>query len=197
MKTFDVQSIGIGVPRNRVFEFVAEPGNLPKWATAFKSADKHSAHLQTPQGTAAIALRTDARRDAGTVDWTMTFPDSSVGTAYERVTPDGENRSIFSFVLMAPPVPLEAVEGAPEAQRKTLAEELVRLKAILKDDPSFTRRDGVYFYLGESLLKQGQQAEALPYFEKLIDEFQESEHLEEARKRITGLKTQAQVKPAS
>ena len=72
-----------------------------------------------------------------------------------------------------------------------------RLQAILKQDPAFTLRDGVYFYLGESLIKVNRQAEALPYFEKLIDEFQESEHLEEARKRITGLKTQAQVKPTS
>jgi outer membrane protein assembly factor BamD len=72
-----------------------------------------------------------------------------------------------------------------------------RLQAILKQDPAFTRRDGVYFYLGESLIKVNRQAEALPYFEKLIDEFRESEHLEEARKRIDGLKTQAQVKPTS
>lgn len=72
-----------------------------------------------------------------------------------------------------------------------------RLQAILKTDPAFTRRDGVYFYLGESLIKLNREAEALPYFEKLIDEFQESEHLEVTRKRITGLKTQAQVKPAS
>lgn len=132
MKTFDVQSIGIEAPRNRVFEFVAEPSNLPSWANAFKSADKHSARLQTPQGTAAIALRTDARRDAGTIDWRMTFPDGSVATAYARVTPDGESRSVFSFVLMAPPVPLEAVEGALEPQRKILAGELVRLKTILE-----------------------------------------------------------------
>jgi hypothetical protein len=132
MKTFDVQSVGIEAPRNRVFEFVAEPGNLPRRANAFKSADEHSARLQTPQGTAAIALTTDARRDAGTIDWTMTFPDGSVGTAYARVTPDRENRSVFSFVLMAPPLPLEAVEGALEAQRKILAEELVRLKTILE-----------------------------------------------------------------
>jgi uncharacterized protein YndB with AHSA1/START domain len=132
MKTFDVQSIGIEAPRNRVFEFVAEPGNLPKWASAFKSADKHSARLETPQGAVAIALKTIARQDAGTVDWTMTFPDGSMGTAYARVTPDGENRSVFSFVLMAPPVPLEAVEGALEAQREILAEELVRLKMILE-----------------------------------------------------------------
>jgi hypothetical protein len=132
MKTFDVQSIGIETSRSRAFEFVAEPSNLPRWANAFKSADKHSARLQTPQGTAAIALRTDARRDAGTIDWTMTFPDGSIGTAYARVTPDGENRSVFSFVLMAPPVPLEAVEGALESQRMILAEELVRLKTILE-----------------------------------------------------------------
>ena len=72
-----------------------------------------------------------------------------------------------------------------------------RLQAILRQDPTFTGRDGVYFFLGESLIKVNRQAEALPYFEKLIDEFQESEHLEEARKRITGLKTQAQVKPTS
>jgi Protein of unknown function (DUF3179) len=42
------------------------------------------------------------------------------------------NKAVLSFVLMAPPVPLEAVEGALEAQRKVLAEELVRLKTILE-----------------------------------------------------------------
>lgn len=72
---------------------------------------------------------------------------------------------------------------------------IVRLDTILKQDPAFTRRDGVYFYLGESYIKQNMPAAALPYFEKLVDEFQESEHLEEARKRIDGLKMQAQVKP--
>jgi outer membrane protein assembly factor BamD len=72
-----------------------------------------------------------------------------------------------------------------------------RLRAVLKQDPEFTRRDGVYFYLGESLIKSNRPAEALPYFEKLIAEFEQSEHLEEARKRITGLKTQAQGKPSS
>ena len=67
-----------------------------------------------------------------------------------------------------------------------------RLQTLLKQDPAFTNRDGVYFYLGESLVKSNRQAEALPYFEKLIDEFEVSEHLAEARKRITGLKTQAE-----
>jgi outer membrane protein assembly factor BamD len=72
-----------------------------------------------------------------------------------------------------------------------------RLRGLIKQDPEFTGRDGVYFYLGESYIKQTQPAEALPWFEKLIEEFQVSEHLEEARKRITVLKTQAQGKQTS
>jgi len=132
MKTFDVQSVGIEAPRSRVFEFVAEPSNLPLWAKAFKEADRRSARLETPQGETDIKLRTDASPEAGTIDWTMTFPDGAVGTAYSRVTPDGGSRSIYCFVLMAPPVPLEAIEGALEAQRKTLAGELARLKEILE-----------------------------------------------------------------
>jgi outer membrane protein assembly factor BamD len=70
---------------------------------------------------------------------------------------------------------------------------VARLQAVLKDDPAFTNRDEVYFYLGESLIKLNLNAQALPYFEKLIDEFQESVHLEEARKRVEGLKTQMQA----
>ncbi len=69
-----------------------------------------------------------------------------------------------------------------------------RLSGILKQDAAFTGRDGVYFYLGESLIKVKREAEALPYFEKLVDEFQQSMYLEDARKRLSGLKTQAQVK---
>jgi len=72
-----------------------------------------------------------------------------------------------------------------------------RLKSVLKDDPGYSRRDATYFYLGESLIKMKREAEALPYFEKLITEFEQSEYLSEAQKRIAGLKAQAQNKPAT
>jgi outer membrane protein assembly factor BamD len=65
-----------------------------------------------------------------------------------------------------------------------------RFKEILKDDPGFGGRDAVYFYLAESLARTDKSAEALPYFERLVAEFDQSEHLEEARKRIEMLKTQ-------
>jgi len=69
-----------------------------------------------------------------------------------------------------------------------------RFKSILKQDPAYTSRDAVYFYLGQSLIKTQLQAEALPYFERLVEEFEQSEYLPEARKRITELKTQASSK---
>ena len=63
-----------------------------------------------------------------------------------------------------------------------------RLTALMKDDPTFTARDGVYFFLGESLIKVSRQAEALPLYEKLITEFDQSQYLVEAKKRIDELK---------
>lgn len=132
MKTFDVQSIGIETSAETTFAFVSDPANLPKWTNAFKSADSRTAQLETPNGTVPIALETTVRRELGTIDWKMTFPDGTIGTAFSRVTPDGEDRSVYSFVLMAPPVPLEMLEGALSDQMAILAGELVTLKSRLE-----------------------------------------------------------------
>jgi len=70
-----------------------------------------------------------------------------------------------------------------------------RFKQILKDDPGYTNRDSVYFYLADSLVKVRKEAEALPYLEKLVQEFEKSEHLVLAQKMIADLKAQAQNKP--
>jgi outer membrane protein assembly factor BamD len=55
-------------------------------------------------------------------------------------------------------------------------------------DLEYTRRDAVYYYLGESLLKVQRPAEALPYYERLIKEFEQSEYLDDAQKRIAEIK---------
>ena len=54
--------------------------------------------------------------------------------------------------------------------------------AVLKDDPEFTGRDEVYFYLAECLARTDKKPEAIPLFERLLDEFSQSEHVEEARR---------------
>ena len=62
-----------------------------------------------------------------------------------------------------------------------------RFKSLLKQDPEFTNRDAVYFYLAEALVKTNKKAEALPYYQKLVEEFRQSEYLTDANKRIVEL----------
>lgn len=132
MKTYDVQEIELAVPARSAFALIANPARLPEWARAFESADDRSAVLRTPEGAVRIGLQVDARAEAGTVDWAMTFADGSVGRAHSRVVPLSEGHCAYTFVLHAPPVPLEAIEGALEAQRAILTDELRRLKALLE-----------------------------------------------------------------
>jgi outer membrane protein assembly factor BamD len=69
-----------------------------------------------------------------------------------------------------------------------------RFKDLLERDPEFTNRDAVYFHLAESLFRANQKAEALPYYERIVEEFKESEYLIDARRRIEELKAESVVK---
>ena len=74
---------------------------------------------------------------------------------------------------------------------------IARFSELLKQDPDYTGRDAVYFYLGESLMKIQRPAEALPYYEKLLKEFEKSEYLDDAQKRVSELKAQADARTRS
>jgi outer membrane protein assembly factor BamD len=65
---------------------------------------------------------------------------------------------------------------------------ITRLEALLKTDPQYTGRDGAYFYLAESYAKMGRYTDARAHFQKVIDEFAVSDHLDDARKRVVELK---------
>lgn len=63
-----------------------------------------------------------------------------------------------------------------------------RFTALLKEDPEYSRRDAVYYYLADALIKMNRQAEALPYLDRLVSEFEQSEYLEEAKVLAATLK---------
>ncbi len=65
---------------------------------------------------------------------------------------------------------------------------VARFKEVLMEDPGYTHRDDVYFYLAEALLKAKQKDEAVTYYDRILKEFEVSEHLEEAKKRLAELK---------
>ena len=62
-----------------------------------------------------------------------------------------------------------------------------RFREILEGDPGYTRRDQVYFHLAESYASSDQAAEAIPYFARVLDEFEASEYAEQASLRIAEL----------
>jgi outer membrane protein assembly factor BamD len=65
-----------------------------------------------------------------------------------------------------------------------------RFREVLRDDPGYSGRDRVYFYLAEALNRSQKAAEALPYYQRILDEFTESEFLEDAQERVQALKIQ-------
>jgi len=65
-----------------------------------------------------------------------------------------------------------------------------RFKEVLKDDPGYPGRDAVYYYLAESLLKTEKKAEALPYYDRLVKEFERSEFLADAHRKLETLSIQ-------
>jgi outer membrane protein assembly factor BamD len=64
-----------------------------------------------------------------------------------------------------------------------------RIDPMLKADPEFTGRDKAYYLLASSWEKARQPARALPIYERLVNEFEQSEYLEVAKKRIAELKS--------
>jgi outer membrane protein assembly factor BamD len=65
-----------------------------------------------------------------------------------------------------------------------------RFKQIMQENPTYTGRDAVYFHLADALEHSSRPAEALPYYDKLLSEFEKSDYLEEAQKRVAALKAQ-------
>jgi hypothetical protein len=130
-KNFDVQSVVLDAPVDKAFSYIADPRNLPKWTKAFAQADEKGALMVTPNGHLQVDLKVIASKDAGTIDWHMTMPDGTSAAAYSRATPKGSG-TVYSFVLMAPPVPIEHVEGTLHQQKELLREELGNLRKILE-----------------------------------------------------------------
>jgi outer membrane protein assembly factor BamD len=65
---------------------------------------------------------------------------------------------------------------------------LDRFMTLLHDDPSYTHKDQLYYYIAETLYRAKNTKEALPYYERLVTEFEKSEYLKRAQSRIAELK---------
>jgi Polyketide cyclase / dehydrase and lipid transport len=132
MDTFDVQGITIEAPYDRAFRYVADPLRLPEWTHAFEAVADGRATLRTGAVTVEVGLAVEASPERGTIDWTLVFPDGSVARAFSRLVPAGADRTVYSFVLLPPPVPLAELEGTLAEQSRVLREELAALRRQLE-----------------------------------------------------------------
>jgi outer membrane protein assembly factor BamD len=67
---------------------------------------------------------------------------------------------------------------------------LNRFTYLLQHDPDYTRRDQVYYYLAESMMRlsRANGPQALPYFDKIVQEFPKSKFYRQAQLRVAELK---------
>jgi hypothetical protein len=133
MDSFRVESVRLETTPEKAFRYIADPWNLPSWTHAFKRVQNGIAIMTTPAGSVEVNLEVKASASEGTIDWHMTFPDGNVASAYSRLLQDSTGQCIYSFVLIAPPAPLEQLEGTLNQQARILKEELAKLNAILSE----------------------------------------------------------------
>jgi outer membrane assembly lipoprotein YfiO len=63
-----------------------------------------------------------------------------------------------------------------------------RFEGIVKEDPSFSRVDEVYFYLAEALMYSNRATDAVAYYEMIVKEYTTSDHVRRAEARLVELK---------
>jgi outer membrane protein assembly factor BamD len=73
---------------------------------------------------------------------------------------------------------------------------VARFRDVIVGDPQYTHRDAVYYHLAEALVELRREAEALPYLDRLKEEFVESEFLADGERLATRVRaTLAQRTP--
>jgi hypothetical protein len=125
----NTQTISIDSPADRVFRFVAEPTNLPRWAIGFAQhiePDGDAWRVTTGQRQVPLRVATDVR--LGVIDFHMSVAEEVEGVAHSRVLARGAGAEYVFTQFQSPSMPDDVFDGQVEA----LGHELIALKAVLE-----------------------------------------------------------------
>ena len=125
----DTRAVSIDGPAAQVFDFVADPENLPKWAVGFCHAIRRDGDrwfVRTAQGEIAIRYVTD--RALGVVDFYLSPAPGVEAAAFSRVLPNGGGAEYVFTQFQGAGVPDEVFAG----QVAALAQELRVLQALVR-----------------------------------------------------------------
>jgi outer membrane protein assembly factor BamD len=149
---------------------------------------------------------THARADYAQLQLARSFTEQMLAPERDQSATKDAIREIEIFLQRFPNSPLlpearkmerEAKDRLSEAsyrvgffyyRLKYYAGAIDRFMEVLKTDPAYTHRDALYYHLAESLYRSDKKPEALPYYERLLREFEKSEYLEATQKRVAELK---------
>jgi len=123
------KSVSIDAPRDRVFAFLADAANWPKWAIvnvkSVKRAENQWWDMETPAGMARLRIRPNA--EFGILDHDFNAPDAS-WTVPARVVPNGSGCE-FTITFFQPPA---LTKQLFEEQAALVDRELTQLKFIME-----------------------------------------------------------------
>jgi uncharacterized protein YndB with AHSA1/START domain len=125
----DTKTVAIAASPDKVWKFLANPENLPRWAVGFAKAVKRDGErwLVTTGG-GEVALRIVADQKLGVIDFRMSPAPGVEGVAASRVVPSGDGVEYVFTQFQAPGMSDEIFAKNVQA----LAHELTVLKALLE-----------------------------------------------------------------
>jgi len=115
------------------------------------------------------------------------YPNSELTGEVRSYLREAENRLSES----------EFVVGRYYHRNKWWPGAIERLGQVLETNPEFNGRELVYFYLGDAFYNSGQLAEALPMFQSLLEEFQDTEFIEDATAAVADIETRLETEAAA
>jgi hypothetical protein len=123
----DTRTISIDAAPAKVFELIADPANLPRWAVGFaKSARNDAGQWYVQTATGEVRVRIDADENTGVVDFHISPAPGVEALAASRVIPRGAAVEYVFTQFQAPGMPDDAFDASVRA----LQHELTVLKAL-------------------------------------------------------------------
>ena len=125
----DTQTISIDAPQEKTLRFLADGGNLPRWAVGFaKSVSAANDGWLVTTGGGEVGLRIDRDDRTGVVDFLMVPAPGVEFLAASRVIPRGRGSEVVFTQFQGPGMTDEMFEKSIHA----VGHELRVLKGILE-----------------------------------------------------------------
>lgn len=123
-------SIGIKRPMSEVYDFAADPLNLPNWAAGLAGSkvgrDGQQWFTESPMG--RVTFTFTPRNDFGILDHDVTLPSGQIVHNPLRVISDGDECEVVFTLRQRPDMTEEDFERDADA----VAEDLAKLKSLLE-----------------------------------------------------------------